>query len=357
MKKNKKKRGKMAGKIAVLSILSIILASGITILVLLVFTDVFTGIFPSAEENTGTNGYMDYILDNDGQKYNLTGINAEYTGIQEYAGSQISSEDFSVMAEYSDGSEVEVTDYSCDNLTEDYRLVEGSNNFIFRYGNYSSIVSVNAKNARELITPPDYILHKVDKEAAEELINQIDNGSITYAQAFSGVAFTGDSQIKALATNGIFTMQNIVAEIGESISYFEANYSEVVNIGTGKSILIVHYGINTLSESQSGNEELVARYRTLLERLKNDLPDTRIVVSGIFPVANTILYSKPRFMQINNYDFMLYEMCQELGIEYLSDNEYLTANQNYFSNDGLHLTREFYTDYWLKRMITVLGIS
>lgn len=49
-------------------------------------------------------------------------------------------------------------------------------------------------------------------------------------------------------------------------------------------------------------------------------------------------------------------MCMEIGVEYLSDNAYMMEHQDVFGSDGLHLTKEFYTGYWLKNLVTTMGL-
>ena len=148
----------------------------------------------------------------------------------------------------------------------------------------------------------------------------------------------------------------MVAKVGESLEYMEANMDNIIALGSDKDILIVHYGINSLSTSAIDRAAKVEQYKDLLLRLKNALPNTRIVVSGVFPVADSIYYNQQRFAYINDYNKALFEMCCEIGVEYLSDNEYMTAHQEVFSVDGLHLTKDFYTNYWLRNIILTLGV-
>ena len=98
------------------------------------------------------------------------------------------------------------------------------------------------------------------------------------------------------------------------------------------------------------------RYKGLLLRIKEALPEIRIIVSGLFPVSDGIFFTQTRLAYIDDYNNALFAMCCEIGIDYLSDNEYIASHQDYFLGDGLHLKKSFYTEYWLKNLIKTMGV-
>ena len=283
-------------------------------------------------------------------------LTVEYTGGTVYAGGQAISGNFNVKLKMDDGYEKVINDYECAQLAPDYRMTEGDNVFEFRYGELSAKIVLNAVDIRVFAYPPSYVLRKIDLASVQEKISQIDSGALSYEQAFSNIAFTGDSQIKALAVNKILSMNRIVAENGESYDYLAKHFDEVVAKSLGTDALIVHYGINTLSTSADERQKRINQYKDLLRRLKDALPGTRIIVSGVFPVHYSIFGKQDRFVYIIEYDYALLEMCMDIGVEYLSDNAYMMEHQELFSHDGLHLSPEFYTQYWLKNIILTMGL-
>lgn len=111
-----------------------------------------------------------------------------------------------------------------------------------------------------------------------------------------------------------------------------------------------------MSASAEERERRISQYTELLSRLKAEVPDTRIIVSGVFPVSDTIYNNKLSFAYINQYNYELLKMCINLDIEYYSNNQYISGHQELFSADGLHLTPGFYKDYWLKDLILTMGL-
>ncbi len=283
-------------------------------------------------------------------------LTVEYTGGTVYTGGQAIAGNFNVKLKMDDGYEKVINDYECAQLAPDYRMTEGDNVFEFRYGELSAKIVLNAVDIRVFAYPPSYVLRKIDLTSVQEKINQIDSGALSYEQAFSNISFTGDSQIKALAVDRILSMNRIVAENGESYDYLAKHFDEVVAKALGTDALIVHYGINTLSTSADERQKRINQYRELLLRLKEALPGTRIIVSGVFPVHYSIFGKQDRFVYIIEYDYALLEMCMEIGVEYLSDNAYMMEHQELFSHDGLHLRPEFYSQYWLKNIILTMGL-
>lgn len=356
MSNNKKTdNSNMWSKVAIVVALGVVLVVGVVVIALISFSNLFSGVFPDGKLPFFGNDYAYNGLPVNSHN-TADSLSVTYVGEELYAGCQLVPEDFKVVVQYKDGESEEITNYDSIILDDAYRLVKGSNSVVFYYGNLSTTITLQAMDTENMIYPPNYVLYPGNKTSSLETVTKLESGAITYKDALSKVGFTGDSQIKALSSFGILPENQVIAKVGESYGYMEENLDKIIAMGSDKEVIIVHYGINTLNPSPTDRSARVEHYKTLLLRLKNALPNTRIVVSGVFPVADSIYYNQQRFAYINDYNKELFSMCCEIGVEYLSDNEYMTAHQEVFSGDGLHLTKEFYTNYWLKNIITTLGI-
>ncbi len=283
-------------------------------------------------------------------------ITVTYNGREVYAGGQVRPEDFTVMLNFKDGASVEITEYDSIIKTDTFRLIKGNNTIAFYYEGLWANATVYAVDAASLRYPPSYVLFPIDEFAAREKVGLIDSGALSFQEALEKVVFTGDSQIKALTSYGILSGNQVLAKVGESLNYMEENINKIIAMSYGKEALVVHYGINSLRISEEGRAEDVERYKELLLRIKAALPDTRIIVSGLFPVSDRIFFTQTRFAYIDDYNDALFAMCCEIGVDYLSDNEYIVSHQEYFAEDGLHLRKSFYTEYWLKNLIMTMGV-
>lgn len=352
-KKKKNNRENVWSKILVVAFIEVILIVGVMVGVLI---SVIKPLLWKDRESTQQTGSdftgEDPMFSHEGSE----SLSVTYKGRTVYAGGQVGPEDFEVILHYKDGRTEEISEYESVILTDSFRLQKGDNTIAFYVDDFWASTTVYAIDTSELRYLPSYLLTAIDQRAAQEKVDRITGEEISYQEALADVAFTGDSQIEALSAFGILPESQIVAKVGESLNFMEQNLNKIIAMSWNKSALIVHYGINTLSTSDQGRADAVERYKNLLLQLKEKMPDTRIIVSGLFPVADEIFYDQARFAYIDDYNSKLFAMCCEIGVEYLSDNEYIESHQTYFFGDGLHLMKSFYTEYWLKNLILTMGV-
>ena len=343
---------KKTKSIILLVFVSILLAGCLVFLFLILGTHVF---FKDNKANTDNEQYEPVV-----EVVNTKGaidLEIEYTGGPLYEGGRAVAENFSVYMVKNSGKKVKVNKFKCTMIDEKKPLKLGTNTFVFNYGNLSKAINLEAVSPTEgRLYAPTYCLGKIDVSSAQEVIDKINNKEMTFEEALSDIAFTGDSQIAALISYRITTNKNVEALVGSSTEYLEKMFDTVVAKAYGKKALIVHYGINSLSSNAAERARRIEHYKGLLSDLKELLPGTRIIVSGVFPVSNTIINTKSSFAYINEYNFDLLKMCMELDIEYYSNNEYMANHQEVFSGDGLHLTPAFYKEYWVYDLMKTMGL-
>lgn len=354
--KKKSDGGKGIYAVLIVAALAVMILVGALIAALVYVLNPFSEDYPQGTQETqqmvGETGNKNPFFSHEGSE----SMTVTYNGREVYAGGQVRPEDFTVILNFKDGSSVEITEYESIIQTDTFRLIKGNNTIAFYYEGLWANTTVYAKDVSTLRYPPSYVINAVDEEKVNQKINLLESGAISYEQALEKVAFTGDSQIMALTANGILAEGQVLAKVGESLNYMEENISKIIAMSYGKEALVVHYGINSLRISEEGRSEDVERYKGLLLRIKEALPEIRIIVSGLFPVSDGIFFTQTRFAYIDDYNNALFAMCCEIGIDYLSDNEYIASHQEYFLGDGLHLKKSFYTEYWLKNLIKTMGV-
>jgi hypothetical protein len=102
-------------------------------------------------------------------------------------------------------------------------------------------------------------------------------------------------------------------------------------------------------------DKYINTYTKHIKTLKKSLPDTRIIISLLFPVKKNVA----RAVFVNNvgkYNLALKKMCKSLKVEYLDSSPVLKAHPECYGGDGIHLSRAFYSQYWLKFIIKEKGI-
>lgn len=182
-----------------------------------------------------------------------------------------------------------------------------------------------------------------------EILDELDNGELTFRKLFKNVYIMGDSLMNGLETYNILNGNNLITQVSASLYHLKDNISKIVRMNP--EILILHYGLNNLEAGSHQPAKFIKFYTEIITELKEKLPDTRIIVSSIFPVDKSKAGAS-RFERIDDYNNAMKEMCSQLSVEYLDNTPVFTQAEKYYATDGIHLSREFYEKYWLRSIVT-----
>ncbi len=187
----------------------------------------------------------------------------------------------------------------------------------------------------------------------EAILNQLKKGKTTYRKVFRNVYIVGDSLMNGLQAYNILNSNRLITQVSASLYHLEDNIDKIIQ--ANPPMLILHYGINMIATGENYRNNFISMYTRLIKELKKSLPDTRIVVSGLFPVDREIASAK-RFAQVGNYNKALKSMCKELGVEFINSSSVFKEHPECYGSDGIHLSKSFYEDYWLNFLIKELEI-
>lgn len=182
------------------------------------------------------------------------------------------------------------------------------------------------------------------KKQIEKKIKLIESGKSSYREAFRNVYFAGDSLMNGLEVYNILNSSHLFTKVSASLSHLEENLDTITAIRP--PVLILHYGLNMLGTQDVHAKNFVNKYTSLIKQIKSKSPETRIIVSLLFPVDSSKA-SAPRFKAISKYNTLLIDMCKSEKIEYLNSNKVVKANSDCYAKDGIHLAKRFYSR-WLK---------
>ena len=191
--------------------------------------------------------------------------------------------------------------------------------------------------------------HRVD-----DVLADIDSGKTTYRKVFQDVYIVGDSLMNGLEAYNILNSNHLVTQVSASLYHLDGNLNKIIRMNP--PILILHYGVNMISTERKYMNNYITMYTSLIQKLQASLPDTRIIISGIFPVDRNVARAS-RFGMINEYNQNLIAMCEKLDIEYMDSSSVLYAHPECYGGDGIHLSKAFYEKYWLRFIIREMGIT
>lgn len=185
------------------------------------------------------------------------------------------------------------------------------------------------------------------------VLSQLQSGKTTYRKVLKDVYIVGDSLMDGLEAYNILNSNHLITQVSASLYHLDGNVNKI--IAMNPPVLILHYGINMIATGESYRNNFIKMYTRIIKELKKALPDTRIVISGLFPVDRSVARAD-RFSQVSAYNKALKTMCKELKVEFLDSSSVLKAHPECYGGDGIHLSKAFYEKYWLRFIIKELEI-
>lgn len=191
------------------------------------------------------------------------------------------------------------------------------------------------------------------EEEIKAALKNLDTGKTTYRKLFRSTYIMGDSLMNGLEIYNILNPDRLITQVSASFTHFDENYSKIVSVNP--KVLILHYGINMIGTNENHRKSFISNYTKRIKKLKKALPDTRIIVSGLFPVDRKVAKAE-RFKNIGSYNKSLKGMCKDLKVEFLDSSSVLKAHPECYGVDGIHLNKTFYSKYWLRFIVKEKGI-
>ena len=195
----------------------------------------------------------------------------------------------------------------------------------------------------------------MDADKANAAADSFDGSSVSYRTVFGNAAFVGDSVMTGFDVYmGLPNNVNVFAEVGAFMDKHLPAVIDSVIAGYPKYVFI-RYGINEMGTTTAEADAFASRYKGYIQKLKNNLPDAKIVVLGISPVGNVAVAKNTRFGMVSEYNTRIKAFCQEIGVAYYENSELFISNASLYSKDGIHFSKELYQK-WVKDIIRKVGV-
>lgn len=187
----------------------------------------------------------------------------------------------------------------------------------------------------------------------KSVLRKLKDGQTTYRKVFKDVYIVGDSLMNGLEAYNILNSNRLITQVSASLYHLSGNVKKIVK--ASPQVVILHYGVNMISTNKNQLNNFISMYTKLIKQIQKGSPDTRIIISGLFPVDTDIARAK-RFTKIDAYNKALKKMCGELKVEFLDSSSVLKDHPECYGSDGIHLSKAFYEKYWLRFIIREMGI-
>ena len=170
-------------------------------------------------------------------------------------------------------------------------------------------------------------------------------------ERFSGAVVLGDSVAEGFEEYDILNASSVAAEIGVHLDELDGQITKVKELSP--SILFLYLGMNDVTATNGDVDRFISEYKSVLARLREEVPDAHIFVNSIFPVQEKALEEEPLLEKIPEYNDALKELCDGQTIAFI-DNTDLVSDQ-YYEQDGIHFKADFYP-VWAEHMAEVASL-
>lgn len=170
---------------------------------------------------------------------------------------------------------------------------------------------------------------------------------------FEKSVFIGDSITEAFSFNEILPKESVMAGAGATAGYI---YEEYIDDLAGKkpdNIFIMLGSDDMLMPVDDPKEFFINDLTKLINKIKEDLPDSKIYIQSITPVTEEALAQEPRYEGIEEYNDSLKKLATNLAVNYVDIGELVKENPSLHAEDGIHFKKEFY-QLWLESISKIM---
>ncbi|WP_429845439.1 GDSL-type esterase/lipase family protein [Brevibacillus sp. FIR094] len=176
-----------------------------------------------------------------------------------------------------------------------------------------------------------------------DLANQPRGPAITdpneaYKAAFRHSVFLGDSILGALSYLSKVDSANVIAPSGATLSLALMNVEKLSSRAPEHVFILLGSNDIRLSDKQ----EFLERYRQLIGSIRNEVPNAKLHILSIPPVAEEAQKQEPRYANIPDFNQALEQFADEVKVHYVDLSPLFAANKIHYANNGVHFKPDFY---------------
>lgn len=184
----------------------------------------------------------------------------------------------------------------------------------------------------------------------EQLLQQLNDGSIDPFSLFKDYALMGDSRAGEFWYRNFLDNSRVLSGGGHTIRNIPNQFDELVALNP--SVIYLCYGLNDISIGYwKTSESYVAEYMQCIKDIQTLLPDATIVVSSILPARDPAFKVSSKWRNIPEWSDALEQACKENGILFANCDSLADAYPQLWESDGVHFREAFYP-HWARILVT-----
>lgn len=197
-----------------------------------------------------------------------------------------------------------------------------------------------------------YNPYTFDEAKAAATAEALANGTVSYREVFATSVFVGDSVMDGFDVYMHFPYT--YTEVGASMSKHLPSVIDNI-ISNYPEYVFIRYGVNEMDVTEEAAANFANKFKSYIRKLKNNLPDTKIIVMGLTPVGPSAIARDNRFANVAMYNAKIKTFCMELGVGFYENSYLFLEHTDLYSKDGIHIQHKMY-EIWLRDLVTRMGI-
>ncbi|MEG6615989.1 GDSL-type esterase/lipase family protein [Peptococcaceae bacterium 1198_IL3148] len=165
---------------------------------------------------------------------------------------------------------------------------------------------------------------------------------------FENSVFVGDSITAGFAVNEILPEERVIAGAGATAGFIYDDVDDLV-AKNPDNVFIMLGSLDVLMPVDNPKELFRNDLAKLVDKIKEELPDSKIYLQSITPVTQGALDQYPRYKEIGEYNEIIKELADQLSVNYVDIGVLVNENTDLFAEDGVHFKKEFY-HLWLNKL-------
>ena len=194
-------------------------------------------------------------------------------------------------------------------------------------------------------------------ESAEraQRMKELTDGTVDIWSYFTDYVMFGDSRAVGFSYFGFLSENRVIADSGWTIRDLEANLNDIVAMNP--SSVYLAFGLNDVGMGYWATpDDYAAEFKTVLETIKERLPNASIYVNSILPTTEEAAAEHDdAWRSIPEYSAAVATACYQSGCVFIDNDELVAQHTDMFDQDGIHMVRDFYPLWAANMMLTIYG--
>lgn len=187
-------------------------------------------------------------------------------------------------------------------------------------------------------------------EQRARLIADLEHDAVNVWPLFDDYVILGDSRAVGFSYYHFLEYRRVLADGGNTIRSIAERIPAMKNLNP--SYIYICYGLNDTGIGfWKEGEPYAAEMLQILNGLREEFPNAKIIVSSILPATPEAISHSPAWGRIPAFSAAVETMCAENGFIFVNNDALCAAYMDtQWQPDGVHLRKSFYP-YWAKNLM------